>query len=73
MSDSNPCGREEESIQAAYEAGARTIIARGYYCSISNDCAAQNAPVVWAKTCEAMARHFERDRILAENRRLYRK
>ena len=74
----NPRGREEDIIQAAeaaYDAGARTIIAWGYYGSISNDYAAQNAPVVWHKTCEAMQRirNFERDRILAENRRLYMK
>jgi len=75
---SNPRGREEEIIEAteaAYDAGARTIIAWGYYGSISNDYAAKNAPVTWAKTCEAFARvrNLERDRILAENRRLYRK
>lgn len=74
----NPIGREEDIIQAAeaaYDAGARTILAWGYYGSESNDYAAKNAPVTWAKTCEAMQRirNFERDRILAENRRLYRK
>lgn len=74
----NPRGKEEdiiEATEAAYDAGARTIIAWGYYGSISNDYAAQNAPVTWAKTCEAMqrVRNFERDRILAENRKLYRK
>lgn len=74
----NPRGREEDIIQAAeaaYDAGARTIIAWGYYGSISNDYGALNAPVVWHKTCEAMQRirNFERDRILAENRRLYMK
>ena len=74
----NPRGREEDIIQAAeglYDAGARTILAWGYYGSESNDYAAKNAPVTWAKTCEAMQRlrNFERDRILAENRRLYRK
>lgn len=74
----NPKGREEDIVvaaEAAYDAGARTIIAWGYYGSASNDYAAQNAPVTWAKTCEAMqrVRNFERDRILAENRKLYRK
>ena len=74
----NPMGREEDIIQAAeaaYDAGARTILAWGYYGSESNDYAAKNAPVSWAKTCEAMQRirNFERDRILAENRRLYKK
>lgn len=68
-------GREEEIILAAYDVGARTIIAWGYYGSISNDYATRNAPVIWRKTWKAMARicNFERDRILAENHRLYRK
>lgn len=74
----NPKGKEEDIIQAAeaiYDAGARTILAWGYYGSESNDYAAKNAPVTWAKTCEAMQRlrNFERDRILAENRKLYMK
>ena len=74
----NPKGREEDIIQAAeglYDAGARTILAWGYYGSESNDYAAKNAPVTWAKTCEAMLRlrNFERDRILAENRKRYMK
>ena len=58
-----------------YDAGARTILAWGYYGSESNDYAAKNAPVTWAKTCEAMLRlrNFERDRILAENRKRYMK
>lgn len=73
---SNPRGKEEDIIQAAeaiYDAGARTILAWSYYGGESNDYAAKNAPVTWAKTCEAMARirNFERDRILAENRKLY--
>lgn len=71
----NPRGEEEDIIvatEAAYDAGARTILAWGYYGSESNDYAARNAPVTWAKTCEAMQRirNFERDNILAENRRL---
>lgn len=73
---SNPRGREEEIIEAvegAYDAGARTILAWGYYGSESNDYRAENAPVCWARTCEAFARikGFERDRILAENRKRY--
>ena len=73
---SNPKGKEEDIIlaaEAAYDAGARTIIAWGYYGSISNDYAAKNPHVTWAKTCEAMQRirNFERDRILAENRKLF--
>lgn len=73
----NPRGQEEDIVvaaEAAYDAGARTIIAWGYYGSESNDYAAKNPAVTWAKTCEAMqrVRNFERDRILAENRRKYR-
>ena len=71
-------GREEEIIEATealYDAGARTIIAWGYYGSESNDYAAENAPVTWAKTCDAFrrVRDFERDKILAENRKKYMK
>jgi hypothetical protein len=73
-----PRGTEEDIICAAealYDAGARTVIAWGYYGCISNDYAAPNAPVTWAKTCEAMQRlrNFERDRILEENRRLFKR
>lgn len=72
----NPRGQEEDIIQAAeaaYDSGARTILTWGYYGSSSNDYAAKNPAVTWAKTCEAMQRirNFERDRILAENRKLY--
>ena len=68
-----PRGREEEIIaatEAAYDAGARTIIAWGYYGSTSNDYRAQNPELVWHKTCQAMERIWtmERDRVLAENR-----
>lgn len=74
----NPRGEEEDIIQAAeaaYDAGARTILAWGYYGSISNDYGAKNPHLTWAKTCEAFKRirEMERDRILTENRRLYRK
>lgn len=76
QSYSNPRGREEEiieAVEASYDAGARTILAWGYYGSESNDYRAENAPVCWAKTCEAFSRirNFERDRILAENRKKY--
>jgi len=68
-----PRGREEEIIaatEAAYDAGARTIIAWGYYGSESNDYHAENTELVRARTNEAYARiwNMERDRILAENR-----
>ena len=74
----NPRGQEEDIVvaaEAAYDAGARTIIAWGYYGSESNDYRAANPAVTWAKTCEAMqrVRNFERDRILAENRKKYMK
>ena len=73
-----PRGREEEIVaatEAAYDAGARTIIAWGYYGSESNDYGAENAELSWVKTCEAMmrVRNMERDRILADNRARYRK
>ena len=74
----NPRGEEEDIVlaaEAAYDAGARTLLAWGYYGSISNDYGAENAPVTWARTCEAFrrVRDMERDRILAEARAKYRK
>lgn len=74
----NPRGCEEDivvAMEAAYDAGARTILTWGYYGSESNDYAAKNAHVTWAKSCEAVQRirNMERDRILAENRSKYRK
>ena len=74
----NPRGREEEIIEAteaAYDAGARTILAWGYNGSESNDYAAQNPERTWNFTVEAMKRirSMERDRILAENRAKYMK
>lgn len=74
----NPRGAEEEIIEAAeaaYDAGARTIITWGYYGSDSADYQAKNPAVVWAKTNEAFARirNMERDRILEENRKKYMK
>ena len=69
----NPRGSEEDIVtatQAAYDAGARTIIAWGYYGSTSNDYRAKNPEVVRAKTHEAFRRiwDMERDRIRAESR-----
>lgn len=74
----NPRGYEEDIIvatEAAYDAGARTILAWGYYGSESNDYVAKNPRLTWAKTCEAMQRirNFERDKSLKENRKLYMK
>jgi hypothetical protein len=78
QSFNNPAGREEDIVyatEAAYDAGARTILAWGYYGSISNDYAAKNPEKVWTKTCEAFKRirEMERDRLLEENRAKYRK
>lgn len=74
----NPMGSEEDIItatEACYDAGARTILAWGYYGSISNDYRAKNALVAKAKTEEAFRRiwDMERDIILAEKRSLYKK
>lgn len=71
-----PRGREEEIIEAtaaAYDAGARCILAWGYHGSESNDYRAENPMRTWHMTVEAMhrIRSMERDRILAENRRKY--
>lgn len=68
-----PRGREEEIIlatEAAYDAGARTILAWGYMGSESNDYSAQNPARTWDITVEAMRRirGEERDRIWQEYR-----
>jgi len=74
QSFNNPRGGEEEILQAAeaaYDAGARTILAWGYYGSASNDYHAKNPEMAWARVCDGMARiwGFERDRVLSENRK----
>ena len=74
---STPRGREEEIVEAAeaaYDAGARTIIAWGYYGSASNDYAAKNPEKTWAATCAAFRRlrEMERDAILESRRAAYR-
>ena len=73
----NPRGREEEIVEAteaAYDAGARTILAWGYYGSASNDYAAQNPEKTWAITCQAFRRirEMERDAVLEARRAAYR-
>ncbi len=73
-----PAGREEEIIQAteaAYDAGARTILAWGFNGSESNTYRAENPIKTWEMTVEAMRRirSIERDKILAENRKKYMK
>ena len=75
QSFNNPRSSEEEIVQAteaAYDAGARTIIAWGYYGSTSNDYRAKNPDAAWAAVCAGMERiwNFERDRVLVENRKL---
>ena len=75
---STPRGREEEIVEAAaaaYDAGARTIIAWGYYGSESNNYAAKNPEKTWTATCAAFrrVREMERDRILGERRARVRK
>ena len=71
-----PRGREDEIIlatTAAYDAGARTILAWGYMGSESNDYRAHNPERTWNATVEAMRRirAEERDRIIAECRKKY--
>ena len=73
-----PRGREEEIIEAtaaAYDAGARTLLAWGYMGSESNDYRAKNPERTWDMTVEAMkrVRAMERDRILEECRAKYRR
>jgi hypothetical protein len=61
----NPRGREEEIIyatDAAYDAGARTILAWGYHGSDANDYRAENPELTWKTTGDAMYRILERDR-----------
>lgn len=74
----NPRGKEEEIVtaaEAAYDAGARTILGWGYRGSESNDYRAHNPDVTWARTCDAMrrVREMERDRLLAEYRKNFKK
>ncbi len=73
-----PLGREDEIIEAceaAYDAGARTILAWGYYGSESNTYAARNPEKTWNRVCEGFRRirDLEHDRILAEKRARYAK
>ncbi|MBE6668849.1 MAG: hypothetical protein E7601_01450 [Ruminococcaceae bacterium] len=71
---STPKGEEDDIIlaaEAAYDAGARTILAWGYYGSESNDYGAKNPEVTWARTCDAFARlrNRHRDELLAAARK----
>ena len=73
-----PKGREEEIIyatEAAYDAGARTILAWGFHGCESNTYRSENPMRSWLYTVEGVKRikSMERDRILAENRKKYMK
>ena len=73
-----PHGREEEIItatEAAYDAGARSILSWSIYGGESNNYRSQNPIKSWNMTVEAFKRikSMERDRILAENRKKYMK
>ncbi len=73
-----PAGREDEIItacEAAYDAGARTILAWGFHGCESNTYRAENPERTWLYTVEGLKRikNMERDRILAENRKKYMK
>ncbi len=73
-----PHGRENEILlatEAAYDAGARTIIGWSYRAGEPNDYRAQKPDLAWSATCEAMRRIRNRymDECLEEARKLYRK
>ena len=62
---SNPRGLEEDIVTAtaaAYDAGARTLLAWGYYGSESNNYRAENPAVAWSTLCEAFAMIRDEDR-----------
>lgn len=71
-----PAGYEDEIIvatDAAYDAGARTILAWSYRGGESNTYKAEHCDVVWQRICEGMRRVRDRhfDAILAENKKRY--
>ncbi|MBQ2750048.1 MAG: hypothetical protein IJF34_09715 [Clostridia bacterium] len=73
-----PHGREDEIIlaaEAAYDAGARTIIGWSYRSGESNDYRAEKPDFAWQATCEAMRRLRNRhmDEELSVARAKYRK
>lgn len=74
----NKLGREEEIVtayQAAYDAGARTIINWSYMGGEPNSYRSDSTERTWCKTREAVRRvhDMERDKILAEHRAKYMK
>jgi len=69
----NPAGREDEIViaaEAAYDAGARTILTWSYRGAESNDYRAVNTDIVWQVSGEAFARLRARwfDEIMADIR-----
>ena len=73
-----PRGREEEiysATYAAYDAGARTILSWGFHGCESNSYRSEIPERSWLCTVEAMRdiKRFEREKILEENRKKYRK
>ncbi len=73
-----PRGREEEIIyatDAAYSAGARTILAWGFHGSDANDYRAHNPELAWQTTGAAFGRILDREREqrLAKYRARYKK
>ncbi len=73
-----PRGREDEIItatEAIYDAGSRTILSWSFNAGESNNYRSSNPIKSWAMTLEGFRRikQMERDRLLAENRALYKK
>ena len=73
-----PRGREDEIItatEAIYDAGARTILSWGFHASESNNYRSENPTRSWQMTLEGFRRikSMERDRLLEENRRKYKR
>jgi len=73
-----PRGRDSEIItaaEAAYDAGARTILSWSFHGGESNSYRSQNPMRTWLYTVEGFRRikNMERDIILAENRKKYMK
>ena len=71
-------GREAEIItatEAAYDAGARTILSWSFMGGESNNYRSENPAKTWAMTVEAFKRvkSMDRDAFLAENRKKYMK
>ena len=74
----NKLGHEEEIVtayQAAYDAGARTIINWSFMGGEPNSYRSDSTERTWCKTCEAVrrVRDMERDKLLAEYRARYMK